>query len=287
MASLENLLRIIMLMLAISKGGMSHETEGKCGQDIYQSMTKSLVSLNELVTTLTDHVANLKMSMAEMKVKVDRITEENSELTTSSKIVHWQIKDNAERQNDLKNSLNSTRTELEDTKTVIANLESKVEKTSTRTELENTKTVIANLQKKVDNGIANVENSVVKTNSRIDMIPQEVTVVSGEEKDGYEKCLKVCAGTSTRSMSKWITNRVGWIYMDVDIKHCGFTRIPIITTSIEGSTDHWTARGTSSIYGLKSTSFRLHLNYGGITAERAKSYKWNIEWIAVGPTCHK
>jgi len=273
-------------MLAISKGCIAQETEGKCGQDISQSMMKSLLSLNELVTTLTDHVANLKMSMAEMKVKVDRITKENSDLTTSSKIVHWQIKDNAERQSDLKNTLTSTRTELEDTKTVIANLESKMENT-TQTELENTKTVIANLEKKVDNGIANVENSVVKANSRIDMIPQEVTVVRGEEKDGYEKCLKVCAGTSTRSMSKWITNSVGWIYMDVDIKHCGFTRIPIITTSIEGHTNHWIARGTSSIYYLKSTSFRLHLNYGGITAERAKSYQWNVEWIAVGPTCNK
>jgi len=148
MASLENLLRIIMLMLAISKGGMSHETEGKCGQDIYQSMTKSLVSLNELVTTLTDHVANLKISLAEMKVKVDQIAKENSEITTSSKIVHWQIKDNAERQIDLKKSLTSTRKELEHTKTVITNLGSKIEKTSTRTELENTKTVIANLEKK-------------------------------------------------------------------------------------------------------------------------------------------
>jgi len=272
-------------MLAISKGGMAHETEGKCGQDIYQSMTNSLVSLNELVTTLTDHVANLKMSMAEMKVKVDRNTVENSELTTSSKIVHWQIKDNAERQNDLKNSLTSTRTELEDTKTVIANLESKIEKTSTRTELENTKTVITNLEKKVDKGIANVENSVVKTNSRIDMIHQEVTVVSGEEKVGYEKCVKVCAGTTTRSTSKWITNRVGWVYLDVDMKHCGFVRIPTITTSIEGSGNHWVARGTSSIYNAGTTTFRIHLNYGGITKEKAKVYNWNVEWIAVGPTC--
>jgi len=273
-------------MLAISKGGMAHETEGKCGQDISQLMMKSLVSLNELVTTLTDHVANLKMSMAEMKVKVDRITKENSDLTTSSKIVHWQIKDNAERQNDLKNSLTSTRTELEDTKTVLANLESKMENT-TQTELENTKAVIANLEKKVDNGIANVENSVVKTNSRIDMIPQEVTVVSGEEKDGYEKCLKVCAGTTPRSMSKWITHNVGWVSLEVDMKHCGFVRIPTITTSIEGSGNHWVARGTSSIYNARTTAFKIHLNYGGITKEKANSYKWNVDWIAVGPTCHR
>jgi len=277
MASLENILRIIMLMLAISKGGMAHETEGKYGQDIYQSMTKSLVSLNELVTTLTDHVANLKMSMAEMKVKVDRITAENSELTTSSKIVHWQIKDNAERQNDLNNSLTSTRTELE----------SKIEKSSTRTELENTKIVLANLEKKVDKGIANMENSVVKTNSRIDMINQKVTVVSGEEKDGYEKCIKVCAGTTSRGMSNWKSNSNGHVSIDVDIKHCGFIRIPTITTTIEGSSSHWLARGTSSIYNADKSSFWMHIKQteSGITPEKAKSYNWNVDWIAVGPTC--
>jgi len=134
-----------------------------------------------------------------------------------------------------------------------------------------------------------VENSVGKTNSRIDLIDEEVIVVSGEEEDGYEKCMKVCAGTTTRNKSKWNEGAEGngHIYMDVYMKHCGFMRIPTITTSIEGSSNHYITLGTSSIYNAGTAKFRIHLvnKEKGVTKEKARSWNWNVDWIAVGPTC--
>jgi len=227
-------------------------------------MMKSVVTLNELVTTLTNHVANLKLSLAEMHVKVDEIAKENSEITTSLKIAHWQIKDNAEIQKELKNSFASTRKEMEHTKASIGHLESQLTKE-----------------------IAHVETSVEKTNSRIDKMDKEVKVISGEEKDGYGKCAKVCAGTTGRSTSNWVNHSSNGIRLGVDIKHCGFIKTPTITTSIEGSSSHWIATGTSSIYHASTSGFTIYLR--GTEANprggRAKAWNWNVEWIAVGPTC--
>jgi len=232
----------------------------KCEGETYQSMMMSVVTLNELVTTLTDHVANLKLSLAEMHVKVNEIAKENSEITTSLKIAHWQIKDNAEVQKELKNSFASTRTEMEHTKASIGHLESKLTKE-----------------------IAHVVTSVEKTYSRIDKMDKEVKVINGEEKDGYGKCARVCAGTTGRSTTNWINYSSDGLRYDVDIKHCGFTKTPTITTSLEGTSNHWTASGTSSIYNASPSGFTMYLRHTARSG--AKSRKWNVEWIAVGSTC--
>ena len=113
-------------------------------------------------------------------------------------------------------------------------------------------------------------------------------MLNGEEANGDPKCAKVCSGTTGRKTTDWIdfSDTTG-IYEQVDIRGCGFVKIPTITTSIEGYSYHWQVTGTSAVYSATSTSFRIYLgaNYPGTRKELAIEHLWNIEWIAVGFTC--
>ena len=79
------------------------------------------------------------------------------------------------------------------------------------------------------------------------------------------------------------------VYVDVDMSKCGFTKIPNVVISVEGSSHHWMALGTSSVYNTTPKSFRVYLN--NVNSGLAKGslnqsgYRWNIEWVAVGFTC--
>jgi len=182
---------------------------GKYEDLIYQSM-KSIVTLDELVTTLSVQVASLTTSLSSMQVKVEQI---EKQLRTS-----------------------------------ITNIDAKVER-----------------------------------------VNKEVVVVSGEASNGHEKCVKVCAGTTGRDTTNWLdySGRLNGVYLDVDMTSCGFVKVPTVTTSIEGTTHHWMVTGTSSVYNVQPSKFRIYL-YDAYSNPRkgvAKKRGWNVEWIAVGFTC--
>jgi len=73
--------------------------------------------------------------------------------------------------------------------------------------------------------------------------------------------------------------------MDVNIGQCGYVSTPTITTTLEGYSNHWDVKGTSSIYNASKTKFRIYLNRRYLRVGHASSRKWNVEWIAVGHTC--
>ena len=110
-------------------------------------------------------------------------------------------------------------------------------------------------------------------------------VVSGEENPREEGCAKVCAGTSGRGATNWVDFSSNGIYTDVDISKCGFVTIPTVTSSLEGTWNHWSTTGSSEIYDVTTSTFRIYLvtshGRGGGANERG----WNVEWIAVGYTC--
>jgi len=211
--------------------------EAKLENLIYQSM-QSIVSLDELVTTLSAQVAQLTTSLSGIKADVKKI-------------------------GDLQSSLTETKKDVGDIKTVIA--EKDKDLGNVKREIQNLKSLGAEIKGKVDN------------------MGKEVAVISSEQSGGNQQCAKVCAGTTGRTTSKWINYSGSGIYMDVDISRCGFARVPTITSSIEGSSSHWMATGTASIYHASPTKFRIYLSSN--VRGRAKTYKWNVEWIAVGHTC--
>jgi len=137
------------------------------------------------------------------------------------------------------------------------------------------------LQKQIDQ----LTTSVAETNAKVDEIDGEVTLVSGEDKAGASKCVKVCAGTTGRTTTNWKDYSSPGVYLDVGIGSCGFITTPTVTTSLEGSSDHWKASGTASIYNTSPSSFRIYIYNNNLRAKQAKGWKYNVEWIAVGYTC--
>ena len=75
----------------------------------------------------------------------------------------------------------------------------------------------------------------------------------------------------------------------MDISDCGFVTTPTITTSLEGNGSHYEGTGTSSVYLMSSSRFRMYIKNASYAvegiSEAAKRLHWNVEWVAVGYTC--
>jgi hypothetical protein len=267
-------IRLIMVFLVASKKCRAEETKDKYEDLIYTSM-KSIVSLDELVTQLSVQVSKLTTSLSAIKVEGGKIQKdlENTKARIAE-VEDYRVRALEKKVEKLTTSLElvkekagESQNDLDDTKSKMANLEKKV---------------VAGLQKRVDL----LTTSVKETNAKVDTIDGEVTLVSGEDKAGASKCVKVCAGTTGRTKTSW-ANYSGnhGIYTDVDISSCGFIKTPTVTTSVEGSSSHWVVSGTASVYNTSPTKFRIYLYKKNLRAKQAKSWKYNVEWIAVGHTC--
>merc|ERR1739838_1140529 len=97
---------------------------------------------------------------------------------------------------------------------------------------------------------------------------------TAEQNGGNQKCTKVCAGTTGRTKTKWRNYSRAGVYLDVDISRCGFSKIPTIATSLEGSSRHWTALGGSSVYFASPRKFRIYVYQNGLRTGTAKKYRW-------------
>ena len=97
--------------------------------------------------------------------------------------------------------------------------------------------------------------------------------------------------SSGRNTTDWIQAMpfdLGAMYIDVNFTECGFARVPVVTTSLEGDGDHWRIVGITSVYNTTTSGFRVFVvpEHEKIqTAEYAKMKHWNVDWIAVGFTC--
>jgi len=310
-----SLLSLILVFIVGSKNYNAEEANEKCEDLLYKSM-QSIVSLNQLVTELSVQVATLTTSLSVLSVNGDKTQKdlENTQTKIAAleeygmRAMEKKIEKVTSSVSMVKDQVGLTQKDVAVTKTKLADLENKGMQVTTSLSMMNktlstlnenvgetqkdvavTKTKIADLEdegmKGLQNQIHELTTSVAKTNAKVDDIEDEVIVVSGEENGGSRKCVKVCAGTTGRQSTNWINYHRDGVYTDVDIKSCGFTKTPSVTTSVEGNGSHWTARGTASIYSTSTSGFRVYLNYGSINPSVAKSRKWNVEWIAVGYTC--
>lgn len=122
----------------------------------------------------------------------------------------------------------------------------------------------------------------------IAVVVGDVLILNGEQPSSPNNCARVCSGTTGRTTTIWIDfhGETG-IYTDIDMSGCGFTKIPTVTTSIEGSGYHWQVTGTSAVYDTTPAKFRIYIgaNRPNTRKQFATSKKWNVDWIAVGFTC--
>ena len=86
--------------------------------------------------------------------------------------------------------------------------------------------------------------------------------------------------TVDTATSGWVQYGTDGIYRDIDLSGCGFTSAPIISSSLAGSANLWTARGGSVLYSIRATGFRTYVYWPGITPSKATGWNWNINWIA-------
>jgi len=266
-----------MVFIVASKKYRAEETrDGKFEDLIYTSM-KSIVSLDELVTELSVQVAKLTTSLAELKVDVQKMHKDLKHTETKMadfddygvSVLEKKIEKVSASLSIVKENVGETRKDVAFTKSKIVDLEEKR---------------IAGLEKE----IGKLTTSVAETNSKVDVIDgevPEVTLISGEDTAGSSKCVKVCAGTTGRYTSNWRSSGSNSITTDVSMSSCGFIKTPTVTTSLEGSSDHYVATGTSAIYHATATSFRVYIYLSKLSTGKAKSWNYNVEWIAVGYTC--
>jgi len=74
----------------------------------------------------------------------------------------------------------------------------------------------------------------------------------------------------------------GHIYQDVDLRRCGFTATPQISTSLSGTSSHWVLRGVGATYLNTAQGFRSYIY--GTNPEAARAYQYRLSWCATGPT---
>lgn len=254
MTPLRILVLSVLIILASSKKRGSDNTDSDTTETLKEllfSSMQSIVSLDHLVTDLSDKVARLTTAMSETNLEVNTL---KSSVTSSLE--------------ELSSSLSVTREEIEQTRQDVEVLQNSGD------------------LREVKEEVRQLTESLAKTEAKI--TGQEVTVVSGEE-DVPGKCTKVCAGTTGRKSSEW-SSGTNAVSITVDISECGFVKIPTVTTSIEGTGYHWRAIGTSAVYDTTTEQFTMYLaggdNPGHDPANgKAAEWLWNVEWIAVGYSC--
>jgi len=238
-------------------------------EDLINQSKTSIVSLDKLFTSLSVQVSRLTLSLSELSTDLDRTKADITAMQSSFK------KDIEKVETDIAGIMTGVRT----TKTEIDKLKTSNVEISRKVDKVNKQVAVVSVDQ------TKLKTSIVEINRKVDKVNRKVAVVSVEQTGGNGNCVKVCAGTTGRGKSNWNYYARNGIYMDVNIGSCGFVRTPTITTSIEGGSNHWTATGTSSIYSATNTKFRIYLGSSKLRVEEAKSWKWNVEWIAIGHTC--
>jgi hypothetical protein len=89
----------------------------------------------------------------------------------------------------------------------------------------------------------------------------------------------LCAGATPPGATDWKVYADKYIFVDVDTSVCGFTETPRYITALQGTTSHWTSKGSSEIYSPTPTGFRIYI-YMEVTPAVANERKYAIHWIA-------
>ena len=117
----------------------------------------------------------------------------------------------------------------------------------------------------------------------------------GNEPDKPDPCLTTCVGSSGFGKTRWY-GEPGRVYTTVDISKCNFVDVPIMTTSLDGERFTDLVIGMTSPTHLDKSDFSITILGRVKTAWRensswlpspsdAESWKWSVNWIAVGYTC--
>jgi len=252
-------------------------------KDLLHSSMQSIILLNDLVTKLTGKVADLTISFADTKADMRNlkttIEEKRANLKTSIEEKVTNLKTSVKK--DVADSKTSVEEEMAGLKNTVDS-----EMTNLRTSVEEE---MADLKTSVDSEMTNLKTTVEEDMADLKATPREVMIVSGEEEAGEARCARVCAGTTGRGTTTWRDYSSTGVELSVDISDCGFVKVPTVTTTVEGNSNHWKATGQAAVYATTTISFEMHLD-GAVPGYNpqdgnGEKWGWNVEWVAVGYIC--
>merc|ERR1739838_148687 len=200
---------------------------------------------------------NLKISLADMKLNLDKVTTDNTATELAVKVARSQTKSNDVILKDVKKSNASLRKDV------------------SATQLDT-----RSLNKMVNEGSQNYAGQIGRLGASIVALSNS----SGMGKVASEvisngNCTKVCAGTTPESSTIWRKAKYGFVTR-VSMYGCAFTGNPVVTTSL-GGRNNVGARGASSVYSASKSGFTINL-FTKTKVAQVRAYKWHVEWIAVG-----
>jgi hypothetical protein len=92
----------------------------------------------------------------------------------------------------------------------------------------------------------------------------------------------VCGGTTTPGATEWKQYSGKWLYVDVDTSKCEFKETPHYVSAMQGTTSHWTSKGSSEIYKPTPTGFRIYIHIE-LSPAKANERKYAIHWFGAEP----
>ena len=94
----------------------------------------------------------------------------------------------------------------------------------------------------------------------------------------------VCGGGSTKGSTSWSQHTSSSLTTTTSMQGCGFTEIPIVVSSVAGSSSHWQTTGGSEIYDISSTKFVNYVNRVSASPSQANSWNWHMQYLAALPS---
>ena len=95
-----------------------------------------------------------------------------------------------------------------------------------------------------------------------------------------EPCAVTCAGVTSAGWQDSV-KFPGRVNLEVDIRQCGFTSLPIINLSVKSSGGF---HKTINVMNLSMDYFIVYTNQG-MSADYAEYSGWQLNWTAVGFNC--
>jgi len=139
--------------------------------------------------------------------------------------------------------------------------------------------------------VANMRNLVAGSST------MATTLIAMRDKTGSSALVKSLPCYGEAPASAWVAyvSTGSGLYVDVSISVCGFATAPRhISASLYGLNVHWSVMGTSSIYYITNTQFRIYILPAGFqagnpsnivntpqTPQQAADNQWRINWEAV------
>ena len=110
---------------------------------------------------------------------------------------------------------------------------------------------------------------------------------SGKAPTHPNPCLMTCVGSTGAGTTSWTVHSDTKMVTTVDMSHCGFVDVPVVTTSLAGSGYHDLQKGVSAPWSITKTGFDIAVLDNGKypSPSLAQQHRWHVNWIAVGYNC--